>query len=150
MKLRDGRTVAAFERGRFTLRDPGTGRTEERTFRYAGNGDHIFMLGVGPSNCVYGSTAMPLEIFRYDPMANRSEHLGAMPGGEVYSMLPYEGKLYLCYYGGAVMNLYDPSRRFWKFGAGADANPVTFGGVGDGHLRPRAMIYGPGGRIYIG
>jgi hypothetical protein len=73
-----------------------------------------------------------------------------MPGGEVYSMLEHERKLYLCYYGGAVMNLYDPAKPFWKFGAGADANPISFGGVGDGHLRPRAMVYGPNGLIYVG
>jgi hypothetical protein len=65
-------------------------------------------------------------------------------------MLEHEQKLYLCYYGGAVMNLYDPAKPFWKFGAGNDANPITFGGVGDGHLRPRAMIYGPNGLIYVG
>ncbi|MEW5942113.1 MAG: hypothetical protein AB1750_20805, partial [Chloroflexota bacterium] len=122
----------------------------QRQFKYAGNGDYIFVLGVGPLNCVYGSTAMPLEVFRYDPRSGRSDHLGAMPGGEVYSMLEYERKLYLCYYGGAVMNLYDPSKPFWKFGTGQDANPISFGGVGDGHLRPRAMIYGPNGLIYIG
>jgi hypothetical protein len=150
LRLRDGRVVTSFERGRLTLFDPKTRQSVERTFKYAGNGDHIFMLGVGPSNCVYGSTAMPLEVFRYDPAANRSEHLGAMPGGEVYSMLEHQEKLYLCYYGGAVMNLYDPAKPFWKFGASADANPVSFGGVGDGHLRPRAMIYGPNGLIYVG
>jgi len=150
MKLRDGRVVTSFDRGRFTLLEPKTGKRVERTFQYAGNGDHIFMVGVGPSNCVYGSTAMPLEVFRYDPTANRSEHLGSMPGGEVYSMIEHERKLYLCYYGGAVMNRYDPAKPFWKFGTGADANPVSFGGVGDGHLRPRAMIYGPTGLIYIG
>ena len=48
------------------------------------------------------------------------------------------------------MNLYDPAKPFWKFGTGADCNPISFGGVGDGHLRPRAMIRGPGGLIYIG
>ncbi len=150
IKLRDGRVVTSFDRGRFTLRDPGTGKAVERTFEYSANGDSIFVVGVGPSNCVYGSTVMPMEIFRYDPAANRSEHLGDMPGGEVYSMLERAGKLYLCYYGGAVMNLYDPAKRFWKFGRGPDCNPVTFGGVGDGHLRPRAMIYGPDGLIYVG
>jgi len=150
IRLRDGRVVTSFDRGRFTLRDPGTGKTVERTFEYSANGDSIFLVGVGPSNCVYGSTVMPMEIFRYDPAGNRSEHLGDMPGGEVYSMLEREGKLYLCYYGGAIMNLYDPAKRFWKFGRGPDCNPVTFGGVGDGHLRPRAMIYGPGGLIYVG
>ncbi len=150
MKLRDGRTVASFERGRYTLLDPKTGKSQTRSFKYNANGDLLFVLGAGPSNYVYGSTAMPLEVFRYDPAANKSEHLGAMPGGEVYSMLEHKGKLYLCYYGGAVMNLYDPAKPFWKFGMGADANPVSFGGVGNGHLRPRAMIYGPDGLIYIG
>jgi len=150
LKLRDGRVVTTFGRGSFSLRDPGTGKVVERAFKYVGAGDRIFVVGVGPGGAVYGSTAMPLEIFRYDPRAERSEHLGAMPGGEAYSMLEEAGKLYLCYYGGAVMNLYDPAKPFWKFGTGADCNPISFGGVGDGHLRPRAMIRGPGGLIYVG
>jgi len=150
LKLRDGRVVTAFERGSFSLRDPRTGKVVEHTFKYAGAGDMIFVVGVGPGGAIYGSTAMPMEIFRYDPRAGHSEHLGSMPGGEVYSMLEETGKLYLCYYGGAIMNLYDPAKPFWKFGTGADCNPITFGGIGDGHLRPRAMIRGPGGLIYIG
>jgi outer membrane protein assembly factor BamB len=150
LRLRDGREVAAFGRGTFSLKDPRTGQVIEQTFKYAGAGDYIFTVGVGPSNCVYGSTAMPLEVFRYDPRSGSSEHLGDMPGGEVYSMLEHEQKLYLCYYGGAVMNLYDPAKPFWKFGAGPDCNPVSFGGVGDGHLRPRAMIRGPDGLIFVG
>jgi outer membrane protein assembly factor BamB len=150
LKLRDGRVVAAFGRGTFSLRDPRTGQVVERTFKYAGAGDQIFVVGVGPGGTIYGSTAMPLVVFRYDPRAGHSELLGDMTGGEVYSMLEDAGKLYLCYYGGAVMNLYDPAKSAWKFGTGADCNPISFGGVGDGHLRPRAMIRGPGGLIYIG
>ncbi len=150
LKLRDGREVVAFGRGTFSLKNPRTGQAVERSFKYESAGDHIFMVGVGPSNCVYGSTAMPLEIFRHDPRSGRSEHLGGMPGGEVYSMLEHEQKLYLCYYAGAVMNLFNPAKPFWKFGAGVDCNPISFGGVGDGHLRPRAMIRGPDGLIYIG
>lgn len=150
MKLRDGREVGSFARGRFSLRNPATGEVTERTFRYAGAGDRIFMVGNGPRGHVYGSTAMPLEVFRHDPSNRTSEHLGAMPGGEVYSMMEHQGRLYLCYYGGAIMNLYDPARPGWKFGPSPDSNPISFGGVGDGHLRPRAMIRGPGGRLYIG
>ena len=150
LKLRDGRVVTTFGRGTFSLRDPVTGQVVERTFKYAGAGDMIFVVGMGPGGAIYGSTAMPMEIFRYDPRSSKSEHLGGMPGGEVYSMLEEAGKLYLCYYGGAIMNLYDPAKPFWKFGTGADCNPISFGGVGDGHLRPRAMIRGPGGLIYIG
>lgn len=150
LKFKDGREVVAFGRGTFSLKDPASGKVVERTFKYSGAGDHIFMVGVGPSNCVYGSTAMPLEVFRFDPRSAKSEHLGAMPGGEVYSLLEHERKLYLCYYGGAVMNLYDPAKPFWKFGTETNCNPVSFGGIGDGHLRPRAMIRGPDGLIYIG
>jgi streptogramin lyase len=149
-RLRDGRELAAFGRGTFSLKDPHTGQAVARTFQYSGAGDQIFTVGAGPRNCVYGSTVMPLEVFRYDPAANRSEDLGEMPGGEVYSMLEHEQKLYLCYYGGSVMNLYDPAKPFWKFGTAADCNPVSFGGVGEGHLRPRAMIRGPEGLIYVG
>ena len=150
LKLKDGREVVAFSRGAFTLKNPKTGEIKERTFEYQGAGDMIFVLGAGPHGCVYGSTAMPLEVFRFDPGTGRSQHLGGMPGGEVYSMSEVEQRLYLCYYGGAVMNLYDPAKPFWKFGAGPDSNPRSFGGVGEGHLRPRAMIQGPKGRIYIG
>ena len=149
MKLRDGREVVEFGRGTFTVKNPKSGESVSRTFQYRGAGDYIFTVGVGPSNCVYGSTAMPLEVFRYDPRAKASEELGSMPGGEVYSMIEEKGKLYLCYYGGAIMNLYDPNKPFWKFGTAADCNPVSFGGIGDGHLRPRAMIRA-GDRIYIG
>ena len=150
LKLRDGREVTAFDRGSFSLRDPKSGQVVARTFKYAGAGDMIFVVGNGPAGAIYGSTAMPMEIFRFDPRVGRSEHLGGLVGGEVYSMLDHAGKLYLCYYGGAVMNLYDPAKPFWKVGTTADSNPITFGGIGDGHLRPRAMIRGPGGLIYIG
>jgi len=150
LQLRDGRIVSQHERGRFTLTDPKTGQSVTRTFRYAGAGDRIFVVGNGPNGCIYGSTAMPLEVFRFDPATRQSEHLGAMPGGEVYSMIEHEKKLYLCYYGGSVMNLYDPARPGWNYGTTSDSNPISFGGVGDGHLRPRAMVRGPRGLLLIG
>lgn len=149
-RLRDGREVTAFGRGTFTLRDPRTGATVERSFKYAGSGDLIFVVGNGPGGAIYGSTALPMEVFRYEPETGKSVHLGGMPGGEVYSLLERAGKLYLCFYGGAVMNLYDPRRPEWKYGTSPESNPVSFGGVGDGHLRPRAMIDGPDGMIYVG
>ena len=147
--LRDDRVVSSYSRGKFTLSNPQTSDSVERTFTYAGAGDYIFVVGNGPNGDVYGSTAMPLEVFRYDPRAGKSQHLGSMPGGEVYSILPNQDNVYLCYYGGAIMNLYDPTRS-WNWGNLANSNPRSFGGIGDGHLRPRAMINGPNGRIYVG
>ena len=150
LKLRDGRVVTAFDRGTFSLRDPKSGQVVQRTFKYTAAGDMVFVVGLGPGGVVYGSTALPMEIFRFDPRVGHSEHLGKLGAGEVYSMLDHDGKLYLCYYTGAVMNLYDPAKPFWKIGTSADCNPINFGGLGDGHLRPRAMIRGPGGLIYVG
>ncbi|HXJ55778.1 MAG TPA: hypothetical protein VNU68_03855 [Verrucomicrobiae bacterium] len=150
LKLRDGREVTEFGRGTFSLKDPASGKIVRRQFEYEGQGDMLFLVGNGPRGCIYGSTAMPLEVFRFDPASSRSTHLGDMPGGEVYSMLEEQGKLYLCYYGGAIMNLYDPAKPFWKFGTDQNSNPISLGGIGNGHLRPRAMVRGPDGLIYVG
>jgi streptogramin lyase len=153
-KFRNGRVLSTVdissEKGQLVILDPQTRQTSSVGFKYEGEGCGIFMVGAGPEGCVYGSTAMPLEVFRHDPRSNKSEHLGNMPGGEVYSMVERQGKLYLCYYGGSVMNLYDPKNPTWNWGTSPDCNPRSFGSLGDGHLRPRAMIYGPDGLIYIG
>jgi len=153
-RLRDGRIVSdvevGSEVGRLVIRDPKTNQASTVEFRYQCEGIGIFMVGAGPEGCIYGSTAMPLEVFRYDPKKRASQHLGNMPGGEVYSMIEDAGKLYLCYYGGSVMNLYDPKNPAWNWGTKPECNPRSFGSLGDGHLRPRAMIRGPEGMIYIG
>ena len=129
----------------------GISRLERQVdFRYRGAGAEIFMVGAGPGGKVYGSTAQTLEVFSYDPEDGASIHLGGMPGGEVYSMLPFGKRLYMCYYGGAVMTLYDPGNPRWHFGRGTNDNPVSYGPLGPGHLRPRAMVQGPDNKIIIG
>ena len=154
LKLRDGRVISSIVEvtsgGSFTVEHLASDDRRIVNFSYEGAGSTIFFVGVGPEGCVYGSTAQPLEVFRYDPRMNKSTHLGNMPGGEVYSMIEHHGLLYLCYYGGSTMNLYDPQKPFWKYGTGADCNPRSFGSLGDGHQRPRAMIRGPNEMIYIG
>jgi len=154
LRLRDGRVIRNVrmtnDGGTFAVYHRATRKSRTVRFRYTAAGSNIFVVGAGPGGCIYGSTVMPLEVFRYEPAKNATEHLGGMPGGEVYSMLEHHAKLYLCYYGGSVMNLYDPTRLGWKWGSAEGCNPRCFGGVGDGHLRPRAMIRGPDEMIYIG
>lgn len=151
LKFKNGSTILAFGRGTYTLK---TGdekpKYAKKTFKYQGAGDEIFLLGVGPSNCVYGSTIMPLDLFRFDPKTKTSVDLGNAPGGEAYSMIENEGKLYFACYPDGIMNLYDPAKPSWTFGKSPEDNPITFGGIGPGHLRPRAMVRGPGGLLYIG
>jgi len=70
LKLRDGREVVAFGRGTFSLKDPRTGRVVERTFKYAGAGDHIFMVGVVRATVC---TAAPPCRWRFSAMIRTQE-----------------------------------------------------------------------------
>jgi streptogramin lyase len=153
--LRDGRTVTVgevtAETGSFALTDPKTGAKTSRTFRYQGDGSLLFVVGVGPGQKVYGSTAMPLEMFVHDPRTGENRHLGnpTSVNGELYSLLSWHERLYVCAYPGGYLSVYDPGRPF-KFGTKAGDNPRGFGNLGDGHLRPRAMVLGPNDTLYLG
>ncbi|HOY58459.1 MAG TPA: hypothetical protein PK640_10045 [Verrucomicrobiota bacterium] len=97
LALCDGRTVTVgeitAETGSFTLTDPKTGTATTRTFRYQGDGSLLFVVGLGPDEKVYGSTAMPLEMFVHDPATGANRHLGnpTSVNGELYSMLAWRG-----------------------------------------------------------
>lgn len=153
--LRDGRTVTVGEvtasSVTFTVAAPSRERQRVITFNYQGDGSIVFVVGVGPENKVYGSTAMPLEMFVYDPTTQQSKHLGnpTVVNGEIYSFVTLRDKLYVCAYPGSYLSVYDPKKPF-KFGTNPGDNPRGYGYVGDGHLRPRAMILGPDEKIYIG
>jgi streptogramin lyase len=155
LTLRDGRTVTVdgttATTGTFTINDASRERKRAITFNYQGDGSIVFTVGVGPENKVYGSTAMPLEMFVHDPAAKQSKHLGnpTTVNGEIYSFLTLGDKLYVCAYPGSYLSVYDPKKPF-KFGTNPGDNPRGYGNVGDGHLRPRAMILGPDEKIYIG
>jgi hypothetical protein len=155
LALRDGRTVTVgevtAETGSFTLTDPKTGAKTTRTFRYLGDGSLLFVLGLGPEKKVYGSTAMPLEMFVHDPATRKHRHLGnpTAVNGELYSLLSWKERLYVCAYPGGYLSVYDPQKPF-QFGAKPGDNPRGFGSLGNGHLRPRAMILGPRDTLYVG
>lgn len=153
--LRDGRTVTvgivSSDTCGYTLTDPRTGVTMSRTFHYQGDGAMLFVVATGPDGKVYGSTAMPLEMFVHDPIAKTNASLGnpTPVNGEIYSMVPWREKLYVCAYPGAYLSAYDPARPF-RFGTNATDNPRGLGYLGDGHLRPRAIALGQNNRLYIG
>lgn len=152
LKLRDGRLIQDLQYtndgGSFVVHDPATGENRTVEYRYRGAGSVLFMCAPGPDGCIYGSTAMPMELFRYDPRQNRTEHLGQLGGGEVYSMLAYGGRLYCCCYSPGDIMVYDPTKP-WNFGTGPENNPRDLGALGDGHCRPRQTILGPDDRLYV-
>ena len=150
--LQDGRVLtSATLTGDYSLYNPNTEKTEKHAFAYQGAGSGIFVVGEGPGGVIYGSTAMPLEMFSYDPTTGKTANPGnpTSAGGELYSLVPLDGELFVCAYPGSWLSRYDPKRP-WKYGTTPEHNPYGIGQIGDGHLRPRAMIVGPGGTLYIG
>jgi len=150
IRLSSGEVVETTGNGFYSIRYPD-GRTEHRTFEYRGSGVAIFHVAEGPFGRIYGSSAMPLELFEYDPETDGTRHLGNPTdvNGEIYSMATLHGLLYVCAYPGSWLSVYDP-RKPWDYGTSAGSNPRGIGYAGEGHLRPRAMIVGPDERLYIG
>jgi streptogramin lyase len=139
------------ERTLTVLSPDGQQTVREYTFSCEGAGTHLFSLGVGPDGGLYGSTYMPLRLFRYRPATGQSEDLGSphlIAGGEIYSLLAHEGKLYTAAYGDAELSVYDPTRP-WRKGREPDSNPRVIGVLGDGQDRPGRMVVGPDQKIYV-
>src|SRR5690349_6630713 len=92
---------------------------------------------------------MPLGLFDFTPESHRSRFLGTVPGAEVYSFSSEDDLLYICWYPSSYLAVYDPAKP-WDYGTNRNSNPRGLGYMGDGHLRPRAMIVGPDKRVYVG
>lgn len=151
-KLKDGRVLASVTaEGTWTLRDPATRELTSGKFEYQSAGMQPFVIGEGPEGAIYGSTMLPLWLFRTDPRTRQHEVLPnpSRAGGELYTILNLDGKLWTFAYPSAYVSSYDPALP-WNFGNSADNNPRNFGVMGDGHLRPRAVIVGPQRKLYVG
>lgn len=149
--FKDGRRAQnATLNGTYELVAPD-GTVTQKTFTYEGAGSGIFMVSAGPAGRIYGGTYMPCEIFWCDPATGKMENPGnpTEVGGEIYSMLDHQGSLYVCAYPGSFLSKWDPLKP-WDKGFEPGKNPREFGPLGPGHLRPRAMVHGPGDKIYIG
>lgn len=151
-ELADGRRlVGVFPEGRWELIDPVSGERTSGQFEYQSAGMEPFVIADGPDGKIYGSTMLPLWLFRTDPHTGASEVLGnpSGGGGEIYSMLPLDGKLWIFDYPGANIASYDPGQP-WNKGSEPQNNPRMYGNMGDGHLRPIALVLGPDNRFYVG
>ncbi len=141
---------ARAERGRLiyklTRKD---GQSFEQQADFQGVGIQIFSLSAGPEGNIYGSSILPLEIFKFVPARGDLSDLGTSNGAEVYSFATDGKLLYSCAYPGGYLSIYNP-KEDWSFGEHARSNPRGVGKMGDGHLRPRAMIMGKDGRVYVG
>ncbi len=150
-ELPDGRQFSVVDNRMLRIQNPSTKEEKEIPLQYEASGAYIFLVGLGPDGRIYGSSMLPLRLFVYDPQNQSLTNLGraAYAGGEIYSMGSYDGKLFLCSYPGARLSIYD-SKKPLRFGNKEDDNPRDLGPLGGEQDRPRAMIVGPHGKIYIG
>ena len=128
---------------------PGTGETRTIPVAYESAGSEIFLVHRGPDDNIYGSSILPLHLFRFDPASQAMDDLGicTTATGEAYSMANMDGKLYTCSYPGAMLSVYDPSRPY-SFGKDPDSNPRDLGRMDEISYRPRSMVAGPLGHVW--
>ncbi len=148
--LPDGRTFRLMDEN-LVIENPSTKEKREIPLRHEAAGSFIFVVGTGPDSKVYGSSMLPLRLFVYDPGNGSLANLGKVPNanGEVYSMGALDGKLYLCSYPEAMLSVYDPNKPFQP-GENENSNPRNLGSLGVELYRPRTMVAGPHGNVYIG
>jgi hypothetical protein len=113
-------------------------------------GTDIFYLHIGPDNLIYGSSILPLHLFRYNPETGALVDLGkaSSAGGEAYSMANLDGKMYISAYTGATLSVYDPAKPY-AFGNTPESNPRDLGRVDKISYRPRSTLAGPLGRVWV-
>jgi outer membrane protein assembly factor BamB len=149
--LPDGRKFQLIENKILRIQNPSTKEEKEISLEYEASGAFIFVVGLGPDGRIYGSSMLPLRLFVYDPKDGLLTNLGkaAFSTGESYSTGVLGDKLYLCSYPGARLSVYNPKKPL-RFGPNEGDNPRDLGPIGEDQDRPRTMIAGPHGMIYIG
>jgi streptogramin lyase len=126
------------------------GETRILDVNYQTAGTDIFYVHKGPDGLIYGSSVLPLHLFRYNPESVELVDLGkaSSGGGEAYSMANLGGKLYISAYTGAALSVYDPAKPY-KFGSALDNNPRDLGRMDEISYRPRTTLAGPLGRVWV-
>jgi len=139
---------------------------------YEAPGAGIYICRPGPDGKIYGSTALPLRLFRHDPATGINTDFGqcSTSSGEVYSMDSMAGKMYITAYTHALLCEYNlalpytfnsehPDHpgifRSGQYGDnlayeyGPDDNPRQLGRIDAAAYRPRDMCAGPAGKVWI-
>jgi len=125
---------------------------ESRVFEldYQASGSDIFYVHRGPDEKIYGSSILPLHLFRYDSTEDQLADLGKCSSatGEAYSMANLGNDLYISSYPGASISVYDPFQPY-HFGNQPEYNPRDIGRIDDISYRPRSTLAGPLGRVWL-
>ncbi|MES2221072.1 MAG: hypothetical protein V4587_08915 [Acidobacteriota bacterium] len=150
--LKDGRDVTV-DGNELVIHKPGSINVERIPYTYSGREGVAFRIGAGPDGHIYGSSVLPFHLFSVDVDTKQLKDFGYLGVGEAYSLVPFDGKLYIAAYDGvnkAPLMAFDPVQHFAP-GTSADSNPllITYDGADTG-WRPEAMVQGPDKKFYIG
>ena len=151
--LPDGTTFAFTDAAQQIYRTLKVGKPggETRIFHlaYEASGSDIFYIHAGFDECIYGSSILPLHLFRYNPKDRELIDLGrcSASAGEAYSMGNLNGRIYICSYPAARISEYDPSQGY-HFRDQPGDNPRDLGRMDDISYRPRSTLTGPLGRVW--
>ena len=126
------------------------GEVSTYELKYEASGSDIFYLHAGPDGCIYGSSYLPLHLFRFNPKNAALVDLGrcSASAGEAYSMANYQSRIYISAYPGARISVYDPGKPY-DFGDKIRNNPRDLGRIDEISYRPRSTLAGPLGRIWV-
>jgi len=118
---------------------------------WVGGGSNLHVIDVGPDGKLYGSSYMPNRLFTSSVDGKEISDLGehTFAGGEAYSMICLDGKLYLGSYPEARLSVFDPAQPL-HFGTGPNDNPRDLGRLDNIGYRPNAMVVTPDGRLWMG
>jgi outer membrane protein assembly factor BamB len=127
-----------------------SGKVHTYELKYKASGSDIFYIHAGPDGCIYGSSYLPLHLFRFNPKTGELVDLGkcSASAGEAYSMANDQGRIYISSYPGARISVYDP-RKQYDFGNEVGNNPRDLGRIDEISYRPRSTLAGPLGRIWL-
>jgi len=151
--LSDGSTFAFTDAHQLIYRNAEihkpNGEVKKIELKYDASGSDIFYVHLGSDGYIYGSSILPLHLFRYDPKKDELSDLGkcSNAGGEAYSMANLDGSIYISSYPGATISVYDPSKPY-DFGTNPDNNPRDLGRIDDISYRPRSTLTGALGRVW--
>lgn len=129
---------------------PGS-QTRVLNLDWQGGGTGIFWVHHGPDDKIYGSSILPEHLFVCERDGSNMKDLGACSEsiGEAYSMVNYEGKIYIASYPDTRISIYDPKLPY-SYGTEETCNPRDIGRFDEVGDRPRATLAGPANKVWIG
>lgn len=111
---------------------------------------NIMTLAADPDGVIWGSAEFGQTIFKYDPATNTFQNSAsvAAAGGEVYGIVPLDGRLYLTSYVHGDHILYDPKAPWDQYN---NINPRLLGSCAPEMVRPHGKsVLGADENIWTG